>query len=338
MTELGKWALYEKSPYIRHKLTKNLYCQGDRIFNIIKSERSKPLNYDAIVTCAITGAGDTTSRSAHVPVTPKQIADAAIQAAKAGAAIAHIHVRDPETGKGSREPKLFKEVVDRIRDSDTDVVINLTAGMGGDWVPSAENPAMPGPGTDMISAEERLHHVKDCLPEICSLDCGTLNFGDGDEIYISTPPMLRKMAELTKKWGVKPELEVFELGHIRFATQMIDEGLIADPPMFQICLGIPWGADQSVDTMKVMKDHLPAGASWAGFGISRMQMPMAAAAIAMGGNIRVGLEDNIYLDRGVLATNGQLVTRAVEILERMGARALTPQQARNKLNLTGASQ
>ena len=294
------------------------------------------MNYDVVVTCAVTGAGDTTGKSPHVPVTPKDIAAAAIEAAKAGAAIAHIHVRDPETGHGSRDPKLFKEVVDRVRDSGTDVVINLTAGMGGDWVPSEEDPAMPGPGTDMISAEERLIHVHECLPEICSLDCGTLNFGNGNEIYISTPPMLRKMAALTKDWGVKPELEVFELGHIRFAAQMIQEGMIAEPPMFQICLGIPWGADQSVDTMKAMKDHLPQGANWAGFGISRMQMPMAATAVAMGGNVRVGLEDNIYLDRGVLATNGQLVTRAVEILERMGARALKPQEARNKLRLRGA--
>ena len=294
------------------------------------------MNYDVVVTCAVTGAGDTTGKSPHVPVTPKDIAAAALEAAKAGAAIAHIHVRDPETGKGSRDPKLFKEVVDRVRDSGTDVVINLTAGMGGDWVPSDEDPAMPGPGTDMISAEERLAHVHECLPEICSLDCGTLNFGNGNEIYISTPPMLRRMAALTKEWGVKPELEVFELGHIRFATQMIHEGLIAEPPMFQICLGIPWGADQSVDTMKAMKDHLPQGANWAGFGISRMQMPMAATAVAMGGNVRVGLEDNIYLDRGVLATNGQLVTRAIEILERMGARALSPQEARNKLRLRGA--
>ena len=294
------------------------------------------MNYDVVVTCAVTGAGDTTGKSPHVPVTPKDIAAAAIEAAKAGAAIAHIHVRDPETGKGSRDPKLFKEVVDRVRDSGTDVVINLTAGMGGDWVPSVEDPAMLGPGTDMISAEERLAHVHECLPEICSLDCGTLNFGNGNEIYISTPPMLRHMAALTKEWGVKPELEVFELGHIRFATQMIHEGLIAEPPMFQICLGIPWGADQSVDTMKAMKDHLPQGANWAGFGISRMQMPMAATAVAMGGNVRVGLEDNIYLHRGVLATNGQLVTRAIEILERMGARALSPQEARNKLRLRGA--
>lgn len=294
------------------------------------------MNYDVVVTCAVTGAGDTTGRSPHVPVTPKEVADAAIEAAKAGAAIAHIHVRDPETGRGSRDPDLFREVVDRVRDSDTDVVINLTAGMGGDWVPDANDPAMPGPGTDMISAEERLLHIEACRPDICSLDCGTLNFGDGDNIYISTPPTLRRMAEMVREWGVKPELEVFELGHIRFARQMIDEGLIADPPMFQICLGIPWGADQSVDTMKVMKDHLPTDASWAGFGISRMQMPMAAAAVAMGGNVRVGLEDNLFLDRGVLATNGQLVTRVIEIIQRMGGRAVTPQEARNKLNLRGA--
>lgn len=293
------------------------------------------MNHEVVVTCAVTGAGDTTGRSPHVPVTPKEVADAAIAAARAGAAIAHIHVRDPETGKASRDPKLFKEVVDRVRDSDTDVVINLTAGMGGDWVPDADNPAMPGPGTDMISADDRLIHIKECLPEICSLDCGTLNFGDGDNIYISTPPTLRHMAAKIREWGVKPEMEVFELGHIRFARQMVKEGLIADPPMFQICLGIPWGADQSVDTLKVMKDHLPADASWAGFGISRMQMPIAAAVVAMGGNVRVGLEDNLMLDRGVLATNAQLVTRIVEIIERMGGRAVTPQEARNKLKLRG---
>ena len=293
------------------------------------------MNYEVIVTCAVTGAGDTLGRHPGVPVTPEQIADAAIDAAKAGAAIAHIHVRDPETGKGSRDPLLFKEVVDRVRSSETDVVINLTAGMGGDWVPSTEDPAMPGPGADMIGPMERLAHVENLLPEICSLDCGTLNFGDGNEIYISTPPFLRKMAELTKSWGVKPELEVFELGHIRFAKQMIAEGLIAEPPMFQICLGIPWGADQSVDTMKVMKDDLPANANWAGFGISRMQMPMAAAAVAMGGNVRVGLEDNLYLDRGVLATNAELVERVVGIVEAMGARVLSPVEARRKLGLRG---
>ncbi len=294
------------------------------------------MNYEVVVTCAVTGAGDTLGKHPDVPVTPKQVADAAIEAAKAGAAVAHCHVRDPETGKGSRDPELFKEVVDRIRSSDTDVVINLTAGMGGDWVPDKANPAMPGPGTDMIGPRERLAHVGALKPEICSLDCGTLNFGNGNEIYVSTPPFLREMAQLVQSWGVKPELEVFDLGHIRFAKQLIAEGLVDEPPMFQICLGIPWGADQTVDTMKVMKDQLPAGANWAGFGISRMQMPMAAVATAMGGNVRVGLEDNLYLDRGVLASNGQLVERAIEIIERMGARAVTPAEARKKLGLGGA--
>ena len=294
------------------------------------------MNYEVIVSCAVTGAGDTVGKSPLIPVTPEEVANAAIESAKAGAAIAHIHVRDPETGKGSRDPELFKEAVDRIRSSDTDVVINLTSGMGGDWTPSDENPSMPGPGTDMIGPLERLAHVKELLPEICSLDCGTLNFGDGNDIYIATPPYLRKMAELTKEWGVKPELEVFELGHLRFAKQMISEGLIAEPPMFQICLGIPWGADHSVDMLKVMKDELPGEAVWGGFGISRMQMPIAAAAVAMGGNVRVGLEDNIYLERGVHATNAQLVEKVIGIIDRMGARVVTPAEARKKLGLQNA--
>ena len=294
------------------------------------------MNYEVIVSCAVTGAGDTVGKSPLIPVTPEEVANAAIEAAKAGAAITHIHVRDPETGKGSRDPELFKEAVDRIRSSDTDVVINLTSGMGGDWTPSDDEPAMPGPGTDMIGPLERLAHVKELLPEICSLDCGTLNFGDGNEIYIATPPYLRKMATLTKEWGVKPELEVFELGHLRFAKQMIAEGLIAEPPMFQICLGIPWGADHSVDMLKVMKDELPGEAVWGGFGISRMQMPIAAAAVAMGGNVRVGLEDNIYLERGVHATNAQLVEKVIGIIDLMGARAVTPAEAREKLGLQNA--
>ena len=291
------------------------------------------MNNEVIVTCAVTGAGDTLGKHPEVPVTPEQISNAAIAAAKAGASVAHIHVRDPGTGLGSRDVNLFKEVVERIRDSETDVVINLTAGMGGDWVPSEENPSMPGPGTDMIGPEERLAHVKEIHPEICSLDCGTMNFGNGNEIYISPPGYLREMASMIQEWGVKPELEVFELGQIRFAKQMIKEGLINEPPMFQICLGIPWGAEQTVDSMKVMKDELPTNASWASFGIGRMQMPMAAAAVAMGGNVRVGLEDNLYLEKGVLASNDQLVTRVIEIIQRMGSRVLSPQETRDKLKL-----
>jgi uncharacterized protein (DUF849 family) len=295
------------------------------------------MNNEVIITCAVTGAGDTVGRHPGVPVTPEQVADAAIEAAKAGAAVAHVHVRDPETGKGSRDPALFREAVERIRDSGTDVVINLTAGMGGDWVPSDDDPSLPGPGTDMIGPAERLVHVEDLKPEICSLDCGTLNFGGGNEIYISTPAYLKAMAEQVKAWGVKPELEVFDLGHIRFARSMIDAGLIEDPPLFQICLGIPWGAGADTATMMAMHDARPDGALWAGFGISRMEMPMVAQAVVLGGNVRVGLEDNLYLDKGVLASNGQLVERAVEIVERLGARVLTPQEARAKLGLKGAA-
>ncbi len=290
------------------------------------------MNNDVIITCAVTGAADTTSRSNLVPITPEQIANAAIEAAKAGAAVIHVHVRDPESGQGSRDTGLFKQTVDLIRDSNVDLVLNLTAGMGGDWIPGKEDPSMPGPGTDMVGPEERLAHVIECKPEICSLDCGTMNFG-GDYTYINTEPFLRKMAQMVQELGVKPELEVFDLGQIRLAQKLIDEGLIDTPPMFQICLGIPWGAGADTETMAAMKHALPNNALWAGFGISRMQMPMVAQAVLLGGNVRVGLEDNIYLDKGVLATNGMLVERAVEIIERLGARVVGPDEARKKMGL-----
>ncbi len=291
------------------------------------------MNHDVVITCAVTGAGDTTDKSEHVPVTPEQIANAAIEAANAGAAVAHIHVRDPETGKGSRDVGLFREAVDRVRDSAVDVIINLTAGMGGDWIPSDEDPALPGPGTDMVGPEERLAHVIECMPDICSLDCGTMVFGNGNDLYLNTPTYLRTMAKIVQDMGVKPELEVFDLGQVRLARALVDEGLIDAPPMFQLCLGIPWGAGADTETMVAMKQALPDNAVWAGFGISRMQMPMVAQAMVLGGNVRVGLEDNIYLDRGVLATNGQLVQRAVEIVERLGGRALSAAEARQKIGL-----
>ena len=291
------------------------------------------MNRDVIVTCAVTGAGDTADKHPDLPKTPRQIAEAAIEAAKAGAAIAHCHVRDPETGKAARDPALFREVVERIRDSDTNVIINLTAGMGGDWVVDENDPTKPGPGSDMAGPIERLAHVEEMLPEICSLDCGTLNFGEGNDIYISTPSMLRTMAQRIKDCGVKPELEVFDTGHLRFAKQMIAEGLIEDPPLFQICLGIPWGAEADTASMKAMRDMLPENAQWAGFGISRMEMPMAAQAVLLGGHVRVGLEDNLYLERGVLASNGQLVEKAVKIIELLGARVVGPDEAREKLGL-----
>ena len=289
------------------------------------------MNREVIVSCAVTGSGDTVGKHPDIPVTPEQIANAAIEAAKAGAAVAHMHVREPDSGAPSRNLAYYSEVVERVRDSDTDVVINLTAGMGGDFYPDDDDPSQPGPGTDMVGPHQRLEHVEALLPEICSLDCGTLNFGVGT--YISTPAMLRTMAARIKELGVKPELECFDTGHVRFANQLIQEGLVDDPPLFQICLGIPWGAPATTDAMKTMADMVPDGAHWAGFGISAMEMPMVAQAVLLGGHVRVGLEDNLYLERGVFASNGQLVEKAIKIIELMGARAVTPAEAREKLGL-----
>ncbi|PMY40462.1 NADPH:quinone reductase [Pseudomonas sp. GW456-L14] len=291
------------------------------------------MNHDVIITCALTGAGDTTAKSPHVPVTPKQIAAAAVEAAKAGATVVHCHVRNPDTGKFSRDVALYREVMERIREADVDIIVNLTAGMGGDLeIGAGENPMEFGPNTDLVGPLTRLAHVEELLPEICTLDCGTLNFGDGDTIYVSTPAQLRAGAKRIQELGVKAELEIFDTGHLWFAKQMIKEGLL-DDPLFQLCLGIPWGAPADTTTMKAMVDNLPAGAVWAGFGIGRMQMPMAAQAVLLGGNVRVGLEDNLWLDKGVLATNGQLVERAGEILSRLGARVLTPAEGRAKMGL-----
>jgi uncharacterized protein (DUF849 family) len=288
---------------------------------------------DVIVTCAVTGAGETTEKSPHVPVTPQQIADACIEAARAGAAIAHAHVRDPETGAPSRDPDLFQEVVERVRASDTDVVLNLTSGMGGDLIVDDDDPSVPGEGSDLANATERLRHIERLTPEICTLDCGTLNFGDGNAVVVQTPNILRAMARRVKELGVKPEMEVFDTGHLWFANAMVDEGLIADPPLYQLCMGIPYGAPGDPGSMMNMVRMLPEGAQWAGFGIGRNQMPMVAQAVLLGGHVRVGLEDNLYLEKGVLATNGQLVEKAVKIIELLGARAVSPDEARGMLNL-----
>ena len=292
------------------------------------------MNHDVIITCALTGAGDTSARSHLVPITPKQIADAAVEAAKAGATVVHCHVRDPKTGQFSRDVALYRELMERIREADIDIIVNLTAGMGGDLhIGPGENPMEFGPNTDLVGPLTRLAHVEALLPEICTLDCGTLNFGDGDTIYVSTPAQLRAGAKRIQELGVKAELEIFDTGHLWFAKQMIKEGLL-DDPLFQLCMGIPWGAPAVTTSMKAMVDNLPANAVWAGFGIGRMQMPMAAQAVLLGGNVRVGLEDNLWLDRGVLASNGQLVERAAEILSRLGARVLTPAEGRVKMGLS----
>ena len=289
------------------------------------------MNNEVIVTCPVTGAGDTTGKHSGVPVTPEQISDAAIEAAKAGAAIAHIHVRDPETGEGSNDPALFREVVGRIRESDTDVVINLTAGGGGDFFPNEDDPAVGAPGTDIQTPEERHAHVDELLPEICTLDCGSYNFADF--VYLNPEDWVRRQAELIQRSGVKPELECFDLGHIRLAKQLIQEGLVDDPPLFQLCMGIPWAAEANAESMLAMRNMLPQNVNWAGFGVGRSQMAMAMQSVLLGGHVRVGLEDNLYLEKGVFATNAQLVEKAIGIVEGLGARVLSPAESREKLGL-----
>ena len=293
------------------------------------------MNWDVFITCAITGAGATADKSAHVPVTPAQIAASAIEAAKAGAAIAHIHVRNPATGGASREVALYREVVERIRESDTDVIINLTAGMGGDLVLGGVEAPLPLDMrfTDMVGAEERVAHVAALLPEICTLDCGSMNFAEGDYVMTNTPAMLRAMARRVQALGVRPEIEVFDAGHLVLAKQLVAEGLIDDPVMIQLCLGIPYGAPDDPLTLMSLVHNLPPGCVFSAFSIGRKQIPYVAMAALAGGNVRVGLEDNLYVSRGRLASNGTLVERAVTILEGMNVRVKGPAEVREQLQL-----
>ena len=293
------------------------------------------MNTEIFITCAVTGAGESISKSNLVPITPKEIAESAIEAAKAGAAVAHCHVRDPETGAPARDVHLYREVVDRIRSSDTDVVINLTAGMGGDLIiGSADAPLPLHESTDMVGASERTEHVRELLPEICTLDCGTMNFSHGDYIMANTPSMLRAMAKQMQDAGVRPEIEVFDTGHLVLAKQLVSEGLIDDPVVVQLCMGIPYGAPDDVNSLMAMVNNMPEGWIYSAFSIGRGQLPYAALAPIVGGNVRVGLEDNIYLSRGQLATNAQLVERAVTINEAMNIKIMSPQDVREKLKLT----
>ncbi|MCY4396946.1 MAG: 3-keto-5-aminohexanoate cleavage protein [Rhodospirillaceae bacterium] len=290
---------------------------------------------EAFITCALTGAGDTTGRSDKVPVTPAQIAESGIEAARAGAAILHVHVRDPETGAPARDPALYREVVEQVRASGVDVVLNLTAGMGGDLtLGPADRPLPPSEaGTDMAGAEERLAHVAELLPEICTLDCGTMNFGEGDYIMTNTPAMLAELAKRVQALGVRPEIEIFDTGHLVLAKWLAGQGLIDDPVMVQLCMGIPWGAPDDIGTLMSMVNNLPVGWTFSAFSLGRNQLPYVALTLLAGGNIRVGLEDNLWLDRGVLATNADLVERAVGVAENMGVRVLGPDAVREKLAL-----
>ena len=289
------------------------------------------MNTNVILTCAVTGGSDIKDKHPGIPVTPEQIAKAAIEAAQAGAAIAHIHVRDPKTGLPARDLELYKETAKLIRASDTDIILNITTGMGGDLIPGKENPALAGPGSDMITPAQRVHHIQVIKPEICTLDCGSFNYSS--TAYVATMDMLRESAGLIQKAGVRPEIEAFELGHIWQAKQLIKENLLDKKALFQLCMGIPYGAEGTTRNVVTMFDALPPGVAWGAFGIGRQEMPMVAQSVIMGGNARVGLEDNLYLDKGVLATNAQLVERAKEIIERLGARLATPAEARKKLGL-----
>jgi len=298
------------------------------------------MNPDVMITCAVTGDDTKVTKSPHCAVTPEQIANTAIEAAQAGAAIVHIHVRDPETGTFSMETKYYREVVKRIRESKVDVIVNLTCGMGG-YIVAGDNGLKdtPGPGSDFCSQEDRMRHVIDLCnegkyrPDIATLDCGSLNFGDGNRAYVSTPNYLRKGAAILRDLGVKAELEVFDTGNLWFVKQLVKEDLIPGPALIQLCLGIPYGVPADTGHLLAMVNSLPPDAVWTSFGISRMQMPFVAQSILLGGNVRVGLEDNLYLSRGVYASNAQLVQKARTIIEAMGARVISPAQVRERLKI-----
>ncbi len=294
------------------------------------------MNSEVFITCAVTGSGSTQDRSHHVPRSPKQIADSAIDAAKAGAAVVHCHVRDPDTGIPSRKIEYYKEVTNRIREADVDVILNLTAGMGGDMVFGSVDSPLPysKKGTDMAGADERIQHLVECLPEICTLDCGTMNFAEADYVMTNTPGMLRSMAQKMTNLGVRPEIEAFDTGHLWFAKQLVNEGLIESPVMVQLCMNVPWGAPNDLNTLMAMVNNIPNEWTFSAFSLGRHQMPYVAAAVLAGGNVRVGLEDNIFLDKGVLATNAQLVERASKIIHNLGAKIIGPSEVRQKLNLS----
>jgi len=286
---------------------------------------------EVILTCAVSGGHNNQARHPDYPITPEHIARDCIDCAKAGAAIAHIHVRDPETGMRSGDPALFREVVERIRDSGSDVLINLTTSEGARFAPGEVDAAVGGPGTTLVQPLDRLHHIEELQPDICTLDVGSFNFGE--TIFVNTPAHLRIMAQRIRELGVKPEIEVFEAGHIMFAHRLIEEGLIDALPMFQLCLGIPHAAPATPEVFNVMRGLLPKDANWSAFGISRMEFSIVAQAASTGGNCRVGLEDNLYLDKGEFATNLQLVERAVRIIREVGREPATPAQAAQRLGI-----
>ncbi len=285
-----------------------------------------------IITCAVTGSAPTPDMNPAVPVTPAELAASALEAHDAGAAIIHIHVRDPKTKRNSMDPALYRETTERIRASGSDLVINLTTGPGASFVPGEEDPADGRAGSNLVSPEVRVRHVEELKPEICSLDIATMN--RRDRVFMNTRDHLIEMAEHIRAAGVKPELEVFDTGHIELARDLLNEGVLDSPPLFQLCLGTAFGAPARIESLIHMRDLLPDGAQWAAFGISRWEMPMVAATIQLGGHVRVGLEDNIYLERGVLApSNAALVEKAARIIRLLGYEVASSDEARETLGL-----
>lgn len=290
-----------------------------------------------IVSCAVTGSAPTPDKNPAVPVTPEEIADSALGAHDAGAAIVHLHVRNPQTRQASMDPAYYRAATERIRASGSRVLINLTTGPGASFIPGEDDPADGTAKSVFVRPEVRVQHVAELKPDICSLDIATMN--RPNRVFLNTRDHLTEMANRINALGVKPELEVFDLGHIELARHLLDEGILKSPPLFQLCLGTAFGAPARVETLIHMRDLLPAGAQWAAFGISRWEMPIVAAAVQLGGHVRVGLEDNIYLERGVLApSNAALVEKAVQIIRLLGYEIASPEEARDILGLPAAAQ
>ena len=291
------------------------------------------MNKKTIITCAVTGSTmDALRINPHIPITPKQISDECLAAARAGAAVVHIHVRHPETGEPSMELALYEEVVNRIRDSGSDVLINLTSGAGARFAPHPDDPSRASDDSTMSTPERRVEHILKLRPDLCSIDVATMTFPN--YAFVNTPDHIVRMLAMVQEAGVKPELEVFDLGHVRLASHLVDRGYVRGTPLFQFCLGIPWSAPASSQALLAMRELLPANALWAAFGISGHEFPIVAQAIVLGGNVRVGLEDNVYIAKGELAKgNAPLVERAVAIIENLGSSPASPAETRQILEL-----
>ena len=285
-----------------------------------------------ILTCAVTGNLTKPEMTPYLPITPKQIADACLGAADAGAAVAHIHVRYPETGKPSMELDHYAEVMHLIKAQNKELIINLTTGPGGRYVPTEGDPKVFAPGTTLCDPLKRVEHVAALKPEICSLDLNTMN--SGADVVMNTPSNVRKMAKVIREAGVMPELEIFDSGDLNLAKDLIADGTVDGPGLYTFVMGVKYGLNTDPATLLYMRDQLPSGALWAAFGISRAEFPIVAQAWLLGGHIRVGMEDNIYLERGVLCeSNAQLVSRAKRIIGDLGGQLASANEARQILGL-----